>query len=418
MSGLPVYNAPEELNSLVAALLEDSEARSVLTQSLRAVVVERHSYEQRAREFASFCEDHGEDSVPTRAIGFFPDYRQTNPYQDMLYKTFRDHRTAAFPIGQLSLLDQSLPAKEGTRRVLHIHWTAPILGPAETEADALTNLDSALGSIERFKEGGGKVVWTIHNELPHEVRYRTLEIHLRNELTRRADMIHVMCHETIDILHDLYPVPTERTVVIPHSGYVGVYPDAADRELCRHRLGVNPDDIVLLALGGIRPYKRIDALVGAFDRALARQPKLRLLVVGKPGRFIGLRDLQELCDSHPRIISSFNEIAAEDLQHFYKACDVAVLAHRDALNSGALMLAYSFGRPVIAPRVGCLDEALTEEASIAYSPGDDSALEDALARAGELTSDEARRAARRLADSRPVTDMSAAYFNALEQFGL
>jgi glycosyltransferase involved in cell wall biosynthesis len=276
-------------------------------------------------------------------------------------------------------------------------------------------VDEFLQSVQGFKQSGGRLVWTVHNAMPHEVRFEEVELYLRNELAMQADLIHVMCDATLGEVGDVYRLPEERTVVIPHSGYVGVYPDAVDRDTARTNLGLDPGDIALLALGGIRPYKRLDWLLDALDRALDLEPRLRLIVAGKPGRFPGLRDLQERCDSHPAVIANFNEIASHDLQHFYKAADVAVLTHGAAMNSGALFLAYSFGCPVIAPRLGCLAETLVESASIGFDPTDFNSLVDALASAERVSNMDARRAARSFAESRPVADMSGAFLKELDR---
>ena len=79
--------------------------------------------------------------------------------------------------------------------------------------------------------------------MPHEMRFNDVELHLRNELARQADLIHVMCDTTLEVVNDLYRLPEDRTVVIPHSGYVGVYPDAADRDTARTNLGLDEEDI-------------------------------------------------------------------------------------------------------------------------------------------------------------------------------
>ena len=114
------------------------------------------------------------------------------------------------------------------------------------------------------------------------------------------------------------------------------------------------------------------------------------------------------------MITNFNEILPTDLQHFYKASDLVVLPHRTVLNSGALLLAYSFGLPVIAPKVGCLAELLEPTAAIAFDAESDQSLEDALVTAPSLANQEARHTARTIAESRPVREMSSAFLEALD----
>jgi beta-1,4-mannosyltransferase len=66
---------------------------------------------------------------------------------------------------------------------------------------------------------------------------------------------------------------------------------------------------------------------------------------------------------------------------FLRAADAVVLPYRDVLTSGSAILAMTFGLPVVAPRIGCLPEAL-DGCSILYDPdrppGLRAALDEAL----------------------------------------
>ena len=61
----------------------------------------------------------------------------------------------------------------------------------------------------------------------------------------------------------LYPLVPERTFVVEHPLYSGVYPDYVSRAAARRMLGVDDDEVVLLGFGAIRPYKGFDRLVRA-----------------------------------------------------------------------------------------------------------------------------------------------------------
>ena len=57
-----------------------------------------------------------------------------------------------------------------------------------------------------------------------------------------------------------------------------------------------------------------------------------------------------------------------------RAADVVTLPFVATLTSGTLMLALSWGRPVIAPALGCLPETVSPEAGILYDPAAPDAL--------------------------------------------
>jgi glycosyltransferase involved in cell wall biosynthesis len=63
------------------------------------------------------------------------------------------------------------------------------------------------------------------------------------------------------------------------------------------------------------------------------------------------------------------------------AADVVVLPYAGILTSGTLLLAMSFAKAVIAPRIGCIPEVVDTRGAFMYEPGNGAALTGALQRA-------------------------------------
>ena len=137
LADVPVFSKPEELNVKVSILLSDLQSAATTVESLQRVVYQRHSFDQRARELFSFLSEIEGTPSSRRIIGYFPDYRITNPYQEMLYSAKRDYSTVVMPLQAITALTELIPERYGASRILHLHWTAPITGPAETESEAL-----------------------------------------------------------------------------------------------------------------------------------------------------------------------------------------------------------------------------------------------------------------------------------------
>lgn len=407
LEGVPTYTTPTELEQTSTDLHSDEKARNRLVDRLSEVVRREHSFERRAEQFHQLVAVRALAPAETRRglVAFFPDYRMTNPFQSMLYAPLREELVSTPVRDILDLGEVELAANRDV--VLHIHWTAPILGPATSSTHALQRLQRFVRQLDRATEHGVRIVWTVHNVMPHETSFPDLERTLRQELAERADLVHVMCEKALDEIGDAYVVPKDKVRVIPHGSYVGVYPDVVAPELARRRLGFNEEDTVLLFLGGIRPYKGLDLLLDAFERAVEREPSLRLVVAGRPGRFPGVVELERRASSHPRVHANFNPIADVDLQHFFKACDVVVLPYRSVLSSGSVLLAFTFGRPVIAPRLGCLPDVEEEGLGLSYRNLENvEELADRLAGAPTLKSREIQLAARRRAEAYTSLDMA------------
>jgi glycosyltransferase involved in cell wall biosynthesis len=353
--------------------------------------------------------------VPGEAtIGFFPDYRRANPYQDMLYSAI----AREVNIVPVDLRVRNAPSDMAGRLdgyVMHLHWTSPLLQPLPGPFAAELALRRLKERVDDLLRRGGRLVWTIHNVLPHECPHRTAEIALRHFLADRADLIHVMGEDTAQLVAPLYKLSTERVVVLPHSTYLGIYPDFVSREEARRRLGLYEHEIALLAFGGIRAYKGLGRLLDVFDEMSRVDPRLRLLVAGKPGDFPGLQACQQRCEQHPRIIAHFDFVDSADLQVWCRAADLAVLPYVAILNSGSFHLALAFGLPIAGVRDGSLAALLDPAYSEGFSPGSSQDLRRALdaAIARLVGNPNAREAARSAARAYPPEAMARDFANAV-----
>jgi glycosyltransferase involved in cell wall biosynthesis len=63
------------------------------------------------------------------------------------------------------------------------------------------------------------------------------------------------------------------------------------------------------------------------------------------------------------------------------AADVVVLPYRDIFTSGAALLAMSFGKAIVAPRIGCMAELLRSEGAYLYDKDDPRGLTKAISQA-------------------------------------
>ncbi|MCP4303631.1 MAG: methyltransferase domain-containing protein [bacterium] len=353
LENLGTFSSAQTISELITHSLGSAGALKG-AQSQAMDVDERHSYVRRAAEFAGHLQRlDGADTVDRLVVNFYPDYR-ANPYLEMMWSSLRGDGSIAIPIADDLDVSAAVRAADLQASVFHLNWTAPILGPAQDDHSRLVRYRRFVEALDELNGRGVPTIWTLHNVLPHECADPYLEAQLRQEIADRVDHIHVMCESTVAACSEWFDVPETKTRMIPHPSYIDVYSNLVDKETARYHLGLQPDDFVYLHFGQIRPYKAIDRLLDAFDRVSHSDPKVKLLLVGKPGRFDGVRQIMERARANPSVIANFNHIPDADVQLYMNAADVAVLPHRQALNSGALLLAYSFGLPVVASATGCM----------------------------------------------------------------
>jgi beta-1,4-mannosyltransferase len=319
-----------------------------------------------------------------------------NPFQALLYRRAWDHGFAPIPLFAIDELQELGPLPGlGVRAVLHLHWTNKVLEGAPDEAAGRAAIDAFLARIDAFIADGGRLVWTVHNVVPHDARMPGLETELQTAIVERAAVVHVLVRATPDSVAGGSRLPADRLLHVPHPSYAGAYPDLVSRAEARDRLGLEPDETVALLLGAIKPYKGLTEALDAFDALLAADPRPRRLVVaGRPDEAPETRAFIERCAAHPHVTLHARRIDADEMQLFLNASDVAVLPYQRTLNSGVLLLALTFGLPVVVPGVASFKETVDSSIARFFVPGDTGSLAEAIRAADELVTPERRAATR------------------------
>jgi glycosyltransferase involved in cell wall biosynthesis len=329
--------------------------------------------------------------MPTSArpihVLFLPDYSAANAYQRALAAGLRDlgvevhadptrsHRVA--PV---------LEALRGSSRpdVIHVHWTEPYIarGPRVSSLKARrTLLELRLARL-----AGMRIVWTAHDLFRHDRAEDAAERAFMRSLFDLADAVIVHCSSAADaLLATLGVEPTARggepaardkVHVIPHGHYRGAYPDDISREAARARLDLPAAARVVAFTGWVRAYKGVTELVVAFGTL--PEPYARLVIAGQAVDAEYAARLTALVDADPRVRLDLGFVPDEELQVYLRAADVIACPFLEIFTSGSVLLAMSFERAIIAPRRGCVTDALDEAGGILYDADDPQGLEGAL----------------------------------------
>lgn len=352
------------------------------------------------------------DGEQALLLAYLPAF-ETNPFQALLYSTAREHGIAPVAMHVASQVDELLSlAAAGFETVLHLHWLHVITRDAGSEDDARARAAAFLAQLDVYVGIGGRLAWTVHNILPHDAPYPAVEAWLAGEIAKRADAIHVMATNTPALVAPHYELPAAKVFTIPHPGYGRSYPDSISRLDARAELDLDPDELVGALVGSIRPYKGIDDLLDAWARLDGRQPR-RLLIAGMPAPGTTVSPLLERAALDPNVVLDARRIDAADVQLFLRAADFAVLPYRRVLNSGAVMLALTFGLPIIVPEGGGLEDLVDPAYARTFVAGDQDSLVAALEAIPELRTPAARVAAEAVAAARDPRDLSQQFVTTL-----
>ncbi|MEW6268545.1 MAG: glycosyltransferase, partial [Thermodesulfobacteriota bacterium] len=322
------------------------------------------------------------------AVAPFPRRLRDNPYCELLYGHLA--RIGVPVVSEPELSPGWLWRHRDEVGVVHLHWPEFYYREPGGGVSPRSLAAFALG-VTTAAALGYRLVWTVHNAQPHEASRADRLV--RALLLRIATPI-VHSQAALD---ELGPAASE-AAVIPHGSYVGWYPDVVSRAEARERLGIERQARVLLWFGQVRPYKALAPLLYAVHDL--PHPDVRLVVAGRPvtpGAASEVGDLARFLGD-TRLHLHLRHVPDDEVQLFFRACDLVVLPYRQVLTSGAAILAASFGRGLVVPRLGALRDFEEAGCAIGYDADVPGALNRALEHALDADVEHLGRRARALAD--------------------
>jgi len=308
-----------------------------------------------------------------------------NPYGQLLMRSLAERGVRIVPIPYRHLFATQALAEWPD--VVHFQFIAPYILPAPPSSSwwrAMLKGPVFLGQVLLLRLAGCRIVWTVHNLENHERRLARWEWFFSLLFTRLAHslVVHgeVARREVIATYH--LQRREGRVTVLFHPNYMGAYPDRLTREQARQALGIGQRALIILSIGQIRPYKGLPALVRAFC-AMPGRADVELWIAGEPVDEELAASLQREAEACPGVCLRVGHQSPAEVEMLLKACDLVALPYLNILTSGAALLAMSFGRPCVAPRLGCLTEVLDERGAFLYDPAEADGLRGALVRAVE-----------------------------------
>jgi len=316
-------------------------------------------------------------------VAFFGESQRDNPYLDLLESALKKQGVVIEPVGSDYLSGRWLISHRTRIGVLHFHWIqyhyvkAPCVG-------SWCALVKFVGQIFLARVLGYRIVWTLHNVLPHERVNGQMDVVARKAMALLAHSALVLCEEGRRQLAEQFG-RRKQVYVTPLGHYVGAHLDKVSRGHARMKLGLRSKDIMYLFFGGVRPHKNVEALLQTFAEMPGED--MRLFIVGAAHGDEIRQRVPRMAATDCRVTTVLEFVPDDEVQYYMRAADIVVSPFAKVLSSSSVILAMSFGRPVIAPAIGCLPEWVTTECGILYDPTDSEGLRRAMlaAQSADLT---------------------------------
>ncbi len=271
-----------------------------------------------------------------------------NPYSRLMYSALQGRYDP-----ERGTVDDALALlAAGESNLLHVNWEEHAVRGSASEVEAELLVDHFLLRLRQFRSQGGRVLWTVHNEMPHELEHVSAFLRLRRELAGLVDRIIVhSTHAAAVLRHQVPRLDASLLFYLPHPSFLGCYEaePPVDWEV--------PNPRTVIAFGKVRSYKGYGMLLKAI--ADADSSDLRIRVVGQP--VLGdpfANSLIAEFGSNPRIELDFRRVPDEEVAGLLRRHACLVLPYERFLTSGVALLGMTFGVPIVAPDTPQLREVL------------------------------------------------------------
>lgn len=241
----------------------------------------------------------------------------------------------------LGLFNSFMDAKLKKIRVLHFHFFH------------YTWLEKI--SISMARVAGFKTVITVHDV---ESFIGLKDTKFINEILLRADKL--ISHNIISQKQILQKtsVAFDKISVIPHGNYLSDIPYKINSISARKKLDLPVEGFILLFFGQIKKVKGLDILLNALPDVIKKYPKTYLVIAGKVWKdtFSQYETIIQDNKLTENIMAHIRYIPDDQVPLYYNAANTIVLPYRRIYQSGVLLMAMSYKKPVIASNLDGMSE--------------------------------------------------------------
>lgn len=189
----------------------------------------------------------------------------------------------------------------------------------------------------------------------------------------------VIAHNQIsrEALVERIGVAPARVHVIPAGNHLDSLPKVPTQKEARFRLSLPEQGPILLFFGQIKQVKGLDLLLDSMPAVLSKHPDVTLVIAGRPWKmeFQEYQDQIDKLNISTNCITHIRYISDNDLPLYYQACDLVTLPYRKIYQSDVILMAMSYGVPVVTSDIpGMIEIIEHNHTGFLFRSGDDKDL--------------------------------------------
>ena len=300
-------------------------------------------------------------------IGLFPFGGKENPYTKMIADAVAQGGNSPLPLQDTKFFPIRRACQSGVD-LIHMFWPSNFYHSSTWFGTMIKRVMFAdgLNCLSRLP-----LIYSADNLYPHDAESPDFEKSQIQKIVNKADGIIVASEAAQEIFSKAYRIPeTTKFFIVPHCNYIGKYKDTISRDQARLKLGIAPQEKVMLSLGRINKYKGLGLLSKAFFAANAENS--HLLIAGscnQPELIEEINKNNKPESGRAKMTIHARFIPDDEIQVYMRAADCVVLSYDDVpMNPGSVILAMSFGLPVCCVNTGSVAEILGPRCLFSYQP--------------------------------------------------
>lgn len=294
------------------------------------------------------------DSVGESVIAIYP-YIETNPYQKLLSEALEKR---GCKVRKLPRIDSTFPFQLFSQcrdvSVVHFHWIEHLYG-ARIRLFSPVRAAVLLAILAVLRSRGTRIVYTLHNLVPHNTRRLWFHLLVQGLIIRLAHATIVHSRPALDVASRTFG-SSNKFKIISHGRYDGYYPNVVSKAEARSFLKIPNDAKVALFLGSMGGYKGVRWLLQSAEE-LARRNVLLLLAGDTSGLGESDRDLLRQA-SQKNVILHEGFVPEFQMQYFLNSANCLVLPYLDSFTSGMAFLGLSFRLPIVGTSATAFKEII------------------------------------------------------------
>ena len=233
-------------------------------------------------------------------------------------------------------------------QLVHLNWFENV--DDSSFRGAARSFARKMAVLYVIRMSGKKLVWTMHNRTSHEKGTGWFSRTITRYLIRWSHKIVIHSKRSKDIIERHHPDALHKLFYLPHPDFIGVYGSIPEETET-----IEAVPLRLLFVGAVKPYKNIELLIQV---AAEFKDQVHLTIAGKPNNPAYSQAIKQSAESAGNIQLIPEFIPDHELPQLMQRCDLLVLPYdlNSSLNSGTVILAFSYKKTVICPQIGTIED--------------------------------------------------------------